>query len=163
MRRHNTKVKGDSANKDASDVPVREQSLYDPACELETIRMWVLGLQEPQVPGWIVQRANVVWRHLLYFWCELSHCKFTKGCTNNFTQQFTGWFTWVQAVVSCDTGQPINSRPALPLTINRHWEMSAANMTESWEGIITFTSMFSAAIATCFFSAIAKMQYVIAQ
>lgn len=39
LRRHNTKVKGNSASKDASDVPVREQSLYHPACELETIRM----------------------------------------------------------------------------------------------------------------------------
>ena len=43
VRRHNTKVKGGSANKDAGDVPVREQSPYDPACELETIRMGTLG------------------------------------------------------------------------------------------------------------------------
>lgn len=51
-------------------------------------------------------------------------------------------------------------QPCFPLTINQHCEMTAANMTENGEGIITFTLMFSAAIATYFFSAVAKMRYV---
>lgn len=133
---------------------------HNQARELETVRKGVVRCTETSGSWMDGQKCNVVWRRPIYVWCERSHCKITKWCRNDFTQQFTRWFTWVQAVGSCDAGEPIDSKPALPLTINRHWEMSAANMTENWEGIITLTLMFPATIATCFFSVIAKMLYV---
>lgn len=141
-------------------MPVRESRPHNRARELETVRMGVLRCSGTSGSWMDCQSANMVWRCPICFWCELSHCKFTKWCRNDFAQQFTWWFTRVQAMGSYDAGEPIDSRPALPLTINRHWKMSAAKMTENWEGIITFTLTFSAAIATCFFFAIAKMQYV---